>query len=140
MRFLLVSAQGTKFDGEVYEVLVPTKAGAVGVFEGHMPMISAAMPGVLSVRKNSTDPDSHLEHFAVNGGVLEVDGKAVKFVADDITASEEASEAQAAEAMERAEELVAKADNQTALHEAKRMLHHSTAQLQVAKLKKRHHR
>jgi hypothetical protein len=36
--------------------------------------------------------------------------------------------------------LIAKAPDQQALHEAKRMLARSSAQLHVARLKKRHHR
>ena len=139
MRFQLVSSQGSKFDDDAYEVLVPTKAGTVGVFEEHMPMISAAQAGVLSVRKKAGDHDSAMEHFAINGGVLEVDGKTVRFIADDITTSDEVSESEAAAAMTRAEDLVSKAGTQAELHEAHRLLHHTSAQLHVARLKKRKH-
>ncbi len=140
MRFQLVSVSGTKFDDEAYEVLVPTRAGTVGIFEQHMPMISAAQPGVLSVRKKSSDPDSALENFAISGGIVEVDGKTVRFIADEVTSSEEVSEAEATTALKRAQELVRNAPNQTALHEAQRLLQHSSAKLHLAGLKKRHHR
>jgi ATP synthase F1 epsilon subunit len=139
MRFQLVSSSGSKFDDEAYEVLVPTRGGVIGIFEDHMPLISAAQPGVLSVRKKAGDPDSALEHFAINGGVVEVDGKTVRFVAEGITTSDEASEQEAAAALARAEDLVNNADSQKALHEAHRALQHSTAQLNVARLKRRHH-
>ncbi|MBI2588758.1 ATP synthase F1 subunit epsilon [Candidatus Saccharibacteria bacterium] len=140
LHFQLVSTSGTKYDDEVYEVLVPTRAGVVGIFEDHMPLISAAQPGVLSVRKKTNDPDSAMEHFAINGGVVEVDGKTVRFIADDITTSDEVSEQEANIALKRAEELVKNADSQVALHEAHRLLHHSSAKLHLAQLKKRHHR
>ena len=140
MRFQLLSSGGTKFDDEAYEVLVPTRAGTVGIFEQHMPMISAAQPGVLSVRKKASDPDSAMEHFAINGGIVEVDGKTVRFIADDVTTSDEVSEQEANAALKRAEELVKNADSQVALHEAHRLLHHSSAKLHLAQLKKRHHR
>lgn len=139
INFQLVSSGGTKYSGEAYEVIVPTRGGTISIFEDHMPLISAAQPGVLSVRKKPSDPDSDLEHFAINGGVVEVDGKEVKFVADDVTAEEEVSEQEASEALKRAEELVKAADSQTALHEAHRLLHHSSAKLHLAQLKKRHH-
>ena len=139
MHFQLVSSGGSKFNDDAYEVLVPTRAGMVGIFEDHMPLISAAQPGILSVRKKPTDPDSALEHFAINGGMLQVDGKNVYFIADDVTASDEVSEQEADEAIKKAEALVKGADSQTALHEAHRLLHHSSAKLQLAKLKKRHH-
>lgn len=140
MKFQLLSTSGTKYDGEAYEILVPTRAGVVGIFEQHMPMISAAQPGVLSVRKKANDPDSSMENFAINGGIVEVDGKTVRFVADDVTTSDEVSEQEASAAHKRAEELVSSADSQIALHEAHRLLHHSSAKLHLAQLKKRHHR
>ncbi|OVE78905.1 ATP synthase F1 subunit epsilon [bacterium I07] len=140
MHFQLVSVSGTKFDDDAYEVLVPTRGGVVGIFEHHMPLISAAQPGILSVRKKSSDPDSSLEHFAINGGVVEVDGHSVRFIADDVTTSDEVSEQEAATALKRAEELVKSADSQTALHEAHHLLRHSSAKLHLAQLKKRHHR
>lgn len=138
--FQLVSVQGTKFDDDAYEILVPTKAGTVGIFEDHMPMISAAQAGVLSIRRKQSDPDSALDHFAVSGGILEVDGKNAKFISDDVTTPEEISEQEASAAMKRAEELIKAADSQTALNEAHHLLRHSSAKLQIAKLKQRHHR
>lgn len=139
MHFQLVSSRGIKFDADAYEVLVPTRAGVIGIFENHMPLVSAAQPGVLSVRKKASDPDSALEHFAINGGVVEIDGKTVSFVADDVTTTDEANEEEAATAIARAEELVKGAGSQTALHEAHRLLQHGSARLHLAQLKKRHH-
>lgn len=139
MHFQLVGAGGAKFDDEAYEVLVPTKAGTIGIFEDHMPLISAAQPGVLSVRKKQTDSDAAMEHFAINGGVIEVDGKTVSFVADDITTAEDINEREAEAALARAEDLVKNAGSQSEMHEAHRMLQHSSAQLHVARLKRRHH-
>ena len=139
IHFELVSVAGTKYDDEAYEILIPTRDGTIAVLEDHMPLISAAQPGVISVRKKASDRDDDMEHFAINGGVMEVDGKKLRFIADDITAAEEISEKEAEAALARAEELVAKAGTQTALTEAQRMLHHSQAQLNVSRLKRRHH-
>lgn len=139
IRFQLVSTTGTKFDGEAYEILIPAKGGTIAVFEDHMPLISAADPGVVSIRKKPSDKDGDMENFAVNGGIMEVDGKNLRFVADDISAPDEINEKEAETALARAEELVAKAGNQQALAEAHRLLHHSRAQLNVARLKRRRH-
>lgn len=139
MHFQLISATGLKFDDEVYEVLVPTKAGVIALFEGHMPLISAGAPGVLHVRKKQSDRDDAMEQFAVNGGIIQVDGKAVRFVADEVTTSEEVSEKEAEEALARAEELVKNAQSHIELQEAKKVLEHSSARLHVARVKRRHH-
>jgi F-type H+-transporting ATPase subunit epsilon len=139
MHFRLVSAQGVKYDDEAYEVLVPTKAGTIAVFENHMPLISAAAGGVVSVRAKPSDRDAEMENFAVSGGVMQVDGKELVFLSDDITASDEVNEKEAEAALARAEDLIKNASSQTQLHEAHRLLHHSRAQLNVARLKRRHH-
>lgn len=139
IHFQLVSTTGTKYDDEAYEILIPAQGGTIAVFEDHMPLISSADPGVISVRKRSTDKDDDMKNFAVNGGVMEVDGKNLRFISDDISDAEEISEKAAEAALARAEELVAKAGSQQALAEAHRMLSHSRARLNVAQLKRRRH-
>lgn len=139
LRFELVSTTGTKYDDEAYEVLVPTQGGTIAVFEDHMPLVSAGQPGVISIRKKSSDKDDDMQSFAVNGGVMEVDGKTLRFIADEISAPEDLSEKEAEAALARAEELISKAGSQQQLAEAHRLLHHSRAQLNVARLRRRHH-
>lgn len=135
--FELISTSGTKFNGEAYEVIMPAQGGTIAVFENHMPLISAAQPGIISIRLKQTDKDDDMHNFAVNGGVIEMDGKKLRFIADDISTPEDISEKAAEDALARAEELVAKAGNQTSLADARRVLHHSRAQLNLARMKRR---
>lgn len=139
LHFQLVSTTGTKFDDDAYEVLIPAQGGTIAVFEDHMPLVSPADPGVISIRRKSSDKDDDMQNFAVNGGVMEMDGKNLRFIADDISAPEDISEKDAEAALARAEALVADAGNQQALAEAHRTLHHSRAQLNVARMRRRHH-
>jgi ATP synthase F1 epsilon subunit len=139
IHFQLVSTRGTKFDEDVYEVLVPAQGGTIALFEDHMPLISSCQPGVISVRKKPDDSDDDMENFATSGGVVQIDGKIVRFLSDEVTSTEELSEAEAEAAQKRAEELMANAGNQVALHEAKRTLQHTSARLHVARMKRRKH-
>jgi F-type H+-transporting ATPase subunit epsilon len=139
LHFQLVSASGVKFDAEAYEVVVPTKDGTVAVFEGHMPLLSSGVPGVLSVRKKAGDNDSQMENFAVFGGVLQAEGGNVRFVSEDVSAETEISEKEAEIALERAKKLVESADSHETLREAQTTMHHSEVRLNLARLKKRHH-
>ena len=139
LHFQLISATGVKFDDEAYEVLVPTKDGVVAVFEDHMPLISAGVPGVLSVRKKAEDSDQELEDFAVYGGVLQADGKTARFVTEDVTAADEISEQESREALERAQKLVSAAGTREDLREAQSVMHHHEVRLNLARLKRRHH-
>ena len=139
LHFQLVSVAGMKFDEDVYEVLVPTNEGIIAIFEDHMPLISSGTAGVISIRKKSSDRDDSMEQFAVNGGILDIDGKTLRFLSEEVSAPEDVSEKQAEEALARAKELIKNAGNRSALDEAHRALHHSTAQLHVARLKNRRH-
>jgi len=139
IHFQLVSSSGIKFDEDVYEALIPTQGGVIAVFADHMPLIGAAATGVLSLRKKQTDSDHSMEHFAVSGGIVQIDGKSVRFLADEATTPDEISKQEASAALERARQLMGEAKGQVAMTEAKRSLHHSTARLQVSRLKKRHH-
>ena len=140
MNFQLISATGIKFDEPVYEVMVPTKDGTIAVYEDHMPLISTGAPGVLSIRKKQSDADQNMEHFAVYGGIMQVDGKNIRFVTDDVTTSDEVSEAEAKQALERAQQLIKSAESRTALHEARSIMLHHEARLHLAQIKSRHHR
>jgi F-type H+-transporting ATPase subunit epsilon len=139
LNFQLVSSSGLKYDGEAYEVLVPTAGGDIAVFEDHMPLISAARGGVVSVRVKPGDSDDDMKRFAVNGGIMQVEGKTLRFLSDDITTSDEVNEKEAEAALARAEELIKGAGTQKELSEAHRVLHHSRAQLNIARLKRRRH-
>jgi len=139
MHFQLVSSTGVKYDGDSYEVLVPTTGGMIAIFADHMPLISSAQGGVVSVRIKQSDRDSEMKHFAISGGIVQVEGKELRFISDDVTTSEEVNEKEAEAALARARALVENATSRQALHEAHRALHHSSAQLHIARLKQRHH-
>jgi F0F1-type ATP synthase epsilon subunit len=70
---------------------------------------------------------------------MEVDGKNLRFIADEISAPEDISEKEAEAALARAEELIANAGSQVELAAAHRMLSHSSAQLNLSRSKRRHH-
>lgn len=139
LHFQLVSANGVKYDDEAYEVVVPTKDGTVAVFEGHMPLLSSGVPGVLSVRRKAGDNESQMENFAVFGGVLQAEGGNVRFVSEDVSAEEEVSEKEAQDALERAKKLVDSASSREELRVAQTAMNHGQVKLNLARLKKRHH-
>ena len=86
MKLRLVTLAGTKLEEDVYEVILPTADGQIAVFPAHEPLISVAVPGVISVRRKPTDSDDMLEVYAVSGGVIEIDGETVNVLVDDAEA------------------------------------------------------
>lgn len=137
--FQLVSLSGLQFDDAAYEVIVPTQAGDISLFADHMPLISSAAPGLIRIRRKAGDSDNSLEIFTTMGGLVEIDGKRVRFLADDVAVADEISESEAAEAVKRAEALISSAKDQVSLNEARQSLQRNTVRLQAARLKKRHH-
>ncbi|HET7528756.1 MAG TPA: ATP synthase F1 subunit epsilon [Candidatus Saccharimonadales bacterium] len=136
----LVTLSGTQFDDDVYEVVLPTLDGEIGILQNHMPLISVATAGAVVVRKNRTDPDNKREIFAITGGVVQVEHNQLKIIVDEADHADSISEAEAEAAHDRAQKLKAEAKDQVSLEHAQQMIDRSAARLEVAKLKRRHQR
>ena len=140
IHFELVTLDGTKFGEDVYEVVLPTPQGYIGIFPSHMPLVSIATPGVITIRRQQNDPAVKLEYFATNGGVIEILDNKVRVLADEADREDEINEAEAQKAFERAEKLLAEAKNQVELDKAQSLMDRQAVRLQVAGLRRRHQR
>ncbi len=138
IHFELVTLDGTKFGEDVYEVVLPTPQGYIGIFPQHMPLVSIATPGVITIRRQQNDPDVKLEYFATNGGVIEVLDNAVRVLADEADREDEINEAEAQKAFERAERLRSEAKSQVEIDKAQNLMDRQAVRLQVAGLRRRH--
>ena len=134
----LVSLTGTKYNEDVYEVLLPTMSGQIGVMDGHMPLISVAVTGAIIVRRNAQDSDQQLEYFAVSSGVLEIADNTVRVLVDEADIADDINESEAREAHERALKMKAEAKDQISLEYAQSLVDRTAVRLQVANLKHRH--
>lgn len=133
----LITLSGIKFDDNVYEVLLPTLEGQIGVLTGHMPLISVATNGVISVRREATDIDLAMEHFATNGGVVEVVDNTLRVLVDEADHAEDINVSEAQAAHERALKLKAEAKDEVSLEQAQALVDRTATRLQVAGLKHR---
>ena len=137
LTFELVTPDGVRFSEAVYEVMLPTPDGQIAVLPHHAELTSVASAGVVSVRRHESDADSTLEHFATNGGIIEVDGPVVRLLADSAEHAADIDAQHAAEALRRAQELRANADDHVALADAEALIEHNIARIKVAELQKR---
>jgi F-type H+-transporting ATPase subunit epsilon len=140
MHFELVSLDGVKFKAEAYSVILPTAAGQITVLPGHEPLLSALIPGVITIRRSKGDPDYHLEHYATYGGVLEVKGNTARVLVDEATHGSEISEAEAQKARDAAIAMRKGAKNQVELDKAQGLVDRHTVRLEVANIRRRHQR
>lgn len=138
IHFQLVALSGTKFDDDVYEVVLPTLDGEIGVLQDHMPLVSVASTGVIAVRRDAKDSDVQREFFATNGGVVEVSNNKLRVLVDEADNADDINEAEAEAAVERAKKMMAEAKDQVSLEHAQQLVDRSSVRLQVAGLKRRH--
>jgi F-type H+-transporting ATPase subunit epsilon len=138
--FQLVSLSGKKFDDDVYEVILPTMDGEIGVLQDHMPLVSVADTGVIAVRRQPRDQDRQREYFAVNGGAIEVADNNLRVLVDEADHADNINEAEAEKALQRAEKMKAEAKDQVSLEHAQTLVDRQAVRLQVASLRRRHQR
>lgn len=138
--FQLVTLDGTKFGDEAYEILLPTLDGIIGVMPGHMPLVSVATNGVVSIRRSASDRDDMMEHFAISGGVIQVEDDTLRLLVDEADNAEDINEQEAQKAFELAQKLKSDAKDQVSLEHAQSLVDRQAVRLQVAGLKRRNRR
>jgi F0F1-type ATP synthase epsilon subunit len=127
MQFQLITLHGIKLDKEVYELVMPTAAGEIGVFPGHEHLVSVAIPGAIAIRHKKGDADKDLEYFAISGGII----------VDEAESGEDIVEAESKAALDKALQLHNTSKSQVELENAKQLIDRHTVRLKVADLHRR---
>ncbi len=140
LTFELVTPEGIKFTEEAYEILLPTPDGQIGILPHHLALVSLATAGVVSVRRRATDTDSQMEHFSTTGGLIEIDGKRVRLLADSAEHADDIEPLKVQEALKHAQDLAKTAGSHVALADATALIERYSSQLKVADIKGRHHK
>jgi len=140
IHFTLYSLNGVKFDGDAYEIIIPTLDGEIGVLPDHMPLISVASHGAIMVRRTPTERDDQREVFAISGGTVQVENNQLKVLVDEADSADDLNEQEIKEAFERAKKLKADAKDSVSLQQAQSMMDRHAVRLQVAGLKSRKQR
>jgi F-type H+-transporting ATPase subunit epsilon len=84
---------------ECDEVVVPGVNGEIGILPGHVPLITALRPGVLTITKAG-----RRSYYAVSSGFAEVEGDHVSVLTDAAEESASIDAARAKKALGEAEE------------------------------------
>jgi F-type H+-transporting ATPase subunit epsilon len=140
MNLELITLLGKKVDQEVYEVMIPTADGEIGVFPGHEPLVTIAVPGAIAVRYNKGDVDAKLDYFAISGGVVEVSQKKVRILVDEADHGDDIVESESKAALARAIEMRDNAKDQVELEQAHQLVDRHSVRLKVADIRRRHRR
>lgn len=140
MKLQLVTLSGTKLDKPVYEVIIPTVDGEIGVFPDHEPLVTLAKAGVVQVREDKADPDDRMGLYAISGGVVQIDGQVVRILVDEADHEPDIVEAESRAALERALKMREQAKDQVELEKASQLVDRHMVRLKVADLRRHRHR
>jgi len=125
MHIDIVSAEAEIFSGTVTMVYAPAEMGEVGIAPRHAPLLTRLKPGEVRVQTQEGEELS----FFVSGGMLEVQPHVVTVLADTAIRAADLDEAQAMEARERAERMLADKSAEVDYAKAQSELAQSMAQL-----------
>ncbi|RRN05357.1 F0F1 ATP synthase subunit epsilon [Bibersteinia trehalosi] len=103
-KLTVVSAERQIFEGEVVSVRVTGVEGEMGIYAGHLPLLTAIKPGMVKF----TFDDGKEEFIYVSGGFLEVQPKTVTVLADVAIRGDELDEQRILAAKRKVEETLSK--------------------------------
>ncbi len=99
----VVTPEKVVFEQGARSIVAPGSEGYLGILTDHAPLITALIPGRLSV----TDADNKTLEYAVSGGFLEVSGNVTTILADAIEPIDKINIERARKAEQRARERLA---------------------------------
>lgn len=137
MRLELITLHGPKVDANVYEVILPTVDGEIGVFPGHERLVTLADNGVISLRRDKADRDEDMEYFATYGGVIEIAPDHIRILVDEADTADEILEEETTKALKMAEDMRLNAKNNVELAKAQQLIDRHAVRLKVAGLRRR---
>ena len=127
MQVEIVSAEEDIFSGEAELVIAPAEMGDVGVMPQHTPLITRLRPGEVRLQTQGEEE----RFYFVSGGILEVQPHVVTVLADTAIRAKDLDEAQAREAKQRAEEVLADKQSDMDYATAQARLAEAAAQLRM---------
>lgn len=130
----IVSAEHAIFSGQAEMVFAPGAAGELGILPRHTPLLTFLRPGEVRVKK----PGGEEEEIYVSGGILEIQPHVITILSDTAQRARDLDEAAAAEAKQRAEQMLKDRTSEFEYAKAEKELAEAVAQLQaIQRLRKK---
>ncbi len=107
MHVSIVSAEKELFSGEVSFFAGTSRSGELGVFPGHLPLLTELVPGQVRLKM----ADGVEDVFWVSGGILEIQPNQIIVLAESAERADDLDEAEALAAKQRVETMLQKRDD-----------------------------
>ena len=131
LKLEIVTPVEIAFSEDVEMVTLPAIEGQMGVYPGHVRVITQIEPGELIVQQNGQE-----RYLAVGEGLVEITGRRVSIVTDMAVAAEKINEAKVEEARARAAARLREKISDEEVATVNASLVRSLAQLQVRRRRK----
>lgn len=122
----VVSAEESIFSGLAEFVVLPGEVGELGIFPGHMPLMTRIKPGAVRLKLQGQERE---ELIFVAGGILEVQPGLVTVLADTAIRGHDLDEAKAMDSKKKAEEAMVNRSSEMDYARAQAELAEAVAQL-----------
>jgi F-type H+-transporting ATPase subunit epsilon len=132
-RLTVLTGARAVLDETVESIVAPGSEGYLGVLRQHAPLVTALVPGKLTV----TGLDGAVREFAISGGFLEVRHNVATVLADALEPAGGIDVERAERAADRARKRLAERDSGLDVVRAEAALARSLNRLRVAKLSRR---
>ena len=133
----VVSAEESIFSGLAEFVVLPGEVGELGIFPGHMPLMTRIKPGAVRLKLPNQVAE---ELIFVAGGILEVQPGLVTVLADTAIRGHDLDEAKAMDAKKKSEEAMSNRSSEMDYARAQAELAEAVAQLAaIQRLRKKSH-
>ena len=132
LKLEIVTPEGIAFSEDVHLVTLPAVEGEMGVYPGHVRLITQLVPGEIIVSKDGQD-----RFLAVGEGLVEVAGAKVAILTNMAISAENIDEAKVEEARARAAARLSEKISDEEVATVNASLARSLAQLQVKRRRRR---
>ena len=129
----IVTAEQTLLETDAVSLTVPGIAGYLGILANHAPLVTALVPGTLTLKEAEGGPASV---FAVSNGFLEVARNQVSVMVDSCEPAPDIDVTRAEKALERAKERLADREDGVDVGRAELAMARAKARLMASR--KRH--
>ena len=127
---MITTPDAEVWTGEAVSATIPGLAGYLGVWANHAPLVSALVPGVVTLR---TDDQGAEQWLAVGAGFVEVSGNVVNVMTDTCELGQAIDVARAQKALDRARERLASVEEDLDRERARLAKSRAQARLGAAK-------
>jgi F-type H+-transporting ATPase subunit epsilon len=98
LKLEIVTPEGRAYADEVEMVVLPASEGEIGVYPGHVPLMTQLLPGELRISKAG-----NIDELVVGAGFVEITADSVSVLTDMALGDDKINETAAEEAVQRAQ-------------------------------------